>query len=80
MVDEPGQGARSFGHSRKVGHSHEIESQAKDANTGGSRYHGEGDPNHPVVQLEMDEMRDAIRTSGSDKVHTVCYSSPSLSS
>ncbi|OQV01787.1 hypothetical protein CLAIMM_07081 [Cladophialophora immunda] len=30
-------------------------------------YHGEGDPTHEIVQLEMDEMRDCVNTSGSDK-------------
>ncbi|EXJ54382.1 hypothetical protein A1O7_09721 [Cladophialophora yegresii CBS 114405] len=32
-----------------------------------TKYHGEGDPNHEIVQLEMDEMRDRVNTSGSDK-------------
>jgi hypothetical protein len=32
------------------------------------RYHGEGDPNHPVVRIEMEEMELAIETTGSDKV------------
>lgn len=32
------------------------------------RYHGEGDPEHEVVQIEMEEMREAIKTAGSDKV------------
>ncbi|MCJ1433926.1 hypothetical protein MMC27_003291 [Xylographa pallens] len=32
-----------------------------------AKYHGEGDPEHPVVQIEMAEMREAINTSGSDK-------------
>ncbi|KAJ9603792.1 hypothetical protein H2200_011978 [Cladophialophora chaetospira] len=32
-----------------------------------TRYHGEDDPNHEIVQLEMDEMRDCVNTSGSDK-------------
>jgi len=33
-----------------------------------TKYHGEGDPEHYIVQIQMDEMRDAITTSGSDKV------------
>ena len=32
------------------------------------RYHGEGDPNHPIVRIEMEEMEVAIETTGSDKV------------
>ncbi|MCJ1314114.1 hypothetical protein MMC25_007794 [Agyrium rufum] len=32
-----------------------------------TKYHGEGDPNHVIVQLEIDEMRQAIATRGSDK-------------
>ena len=32
------------------------------------KYHGEGDPNHELVRIEMEEMRDAISTEGSDKV------------
>ncbi|KAK3671457.1 hypothetical protein LTR78_008735 [Recurvomyces mirabilis] len=32
-----------------------------------TKYHGEGDPGHYLVQIEMDEMRNAIDTSGSDK-------------
>ncbi|KDQ50464.1 hypothetical protein JAAARDRAFT_141972 [Jaapia argillacea MUCL 33604] len=32
-----------------------------------AKYHGEGDPNHEIVQLEMEEMRGMIKTSGSDK-------------
>lgn len=37
------------------------------------RYHGEGNPDHEIVRIEMDEMRVAIETEGSDKV-----SSPTL--
>ena len=33
-----------------------------------TKYHGEGDPESDIVRIEMDEMRDAINTSGSDKV------------
>ena len=32
------------------------------------RYHGEGDPDDEIVRIEMDEMRVAIETEGSDKV------------
>ena len=32
-----------------------------------TNYHGGGDPDHEIVQLEMDEMRSAVNTSGSDK-------------
>lgn len=35
------------------------------------RYHGEGDENHEIVQIEMEEMELAIETSGSDKVSTL---------
>jgi hypothetical protein len=37
-----------------------------------TKYHGEGNPEHFIVQIEMDEMRDAIKTSGSDKVSPQC--------
>jgi hypothetical protein len=33
-----------------------------------SRYHGEGNPDDEIVRIEMDEMRVAIETEGSDKV------------
>ena len=33
-----------------------------------TKYHGEGDPEHYVVRIEMDEMKEGIKTSGSDKV------------
>ena len=33
-----------------------------------TKYHGEGDPENYIVRIEMDEMRDAIQTTGSDKV------------
>ena len=32
-----------------------------------TRYHGGGDPNHPVVELEWKEFKDSISTDGSDK-------------
>lgn len=32
-----------------------------------ARYHGEGDPNHPLVKLQMAEMEFQISTEGSDK-------------
>jgi sugar porter (SP) family MFS transporter len=32
-----------------------------------ARYHGEGDPNHPIVKLQMAEMEYQISTEGSDK-------------
>ncbi|PGH15984.1 hypothetical protein AJ80_05360 [Polytolypa hystricis UAMH7299] len=32
-----------------------------------ARYHGEGDPKHPVVTLQMMEMQQQIKTDGSDK-------------
>lgn len=32
-----------------------------------TKYHGEGDPNHEIVVLEMEEMREAVDTAGSDK-------------
>lgn len=32
-----------------------------------TKYHGEGDPENDIVRIEMEEMRDAINTSGSDK-------------
>jgi len=32
-----------------------------------AKYHGEGDPNHPIVRIEMEEMEVAIETAGSDK-------------
>ncbi|EMD00084.1 hypothetical protein BAUCODRAFT_145396 [Baudoinia panamericana UAMH 10762] len=32
-----------------------------------AKYHGEGDPEHFIVRIQMDEMREAIQTSGSDK-------------
>jgi len=31
------------------------------------RYHGEGDPEHQIVELEMQEMNEAISTTGTDK-------------
>lgn len=31
------------------------------------RYHGEGDPEHEIVELEMQEMIEAISTTGTDK-------------
>lgn len=31
------------------------------------RYHGNGDPNHPIVQLEWQEFKENIVTDGSDK-------------
>ena len=31
------------------------------------RYHGEGDPEHEIVELEMQEMNEAITTTGTDK-------------
>ncbi|KAI0264911.1 general substrate transporter [Gloeopeniophorella convolvens] len=33
-----------------------------------TKYHGNGDANHPIVQLEMREFAESIRTDGSDKV------------
>ncbi|KAL2849945.1 general substrate transporter [Aspergillus pseudoustus] len=32
-----------------------------------AKYHGEGDTNHPIVLLQMREMRQSIATDGSDK-------------
>lgn len=32
------------------------------------RYHGDGDPDHPIVQLQMEEMRPNVNQEGSDKV------------
>jgi MFS family permease len=32
-----------------------------------AKYHGEGDPNNPIVQLEMREMAEEISLEGSDK-------------
>jgi hypothetical protein len=32
-----------------------------------AKYHGNGDPEHEVVRLEMEEMSEAIDTTGSDK-------------
>lgn len=32
-----------------------------------AKYHGEGDANHPIVQLQMKEMTTQILTDGSDK-------------
>lgn len=32
-----------------------------------TKYHGEGDPEYEIVRVEMEEMRDSIKTSGSDK-------------
>lgn len=32
-----------------------------------AKYHGDGDPEHEIVQLEMEEMSEAIETTGSDK-------------
>jgi hypothetical protein len=34
------------------------------------RYHGEGDENHEIVLIEMEEMELAIETTGSDKART----------
>lgn len=31
------------------------------------KYHGEGDPEHELVRIQMDEMKSAINTAGSDK-------------
>ena len=31
------------------------------------KYHGNGDPNHPLVKLQMVEFTENIRTDGSDK-------------
>lgn len=38
-----------------------------------TKYHGEGDAEHEIVRIEMEEMRASIQTAGSDKVrrHTV---------
>lgn len=32
-----------------------------------AKYHGEGDPENEIVRIEMEEMREAINTAGSDK-------------
>jgi hypothetical protein len=32
-----------------------------------AKYHGEGDPSHEIVQIEMLEMESAIETAGTDK-------------
>ena len=40
-----------------------------------TKYHGEGDPEHYNVKIQMEEMRDAIETAGSDKV---CCRAPSM--
>ncbi|KAI0052176.1 general substrate transporter [Auriscalpium vulgare] len=32
-----------------------------------TKYHGNGNPNHPIVQLQIAEFRESIRTDGSDK-------------
>lgn len=31
------------------------------------KYHGNGDPNNPIVQLEIAEFKDNIKLNGSDK-------------
>ena len=33
-----------------------------------TKYHGDGDPEHYNVSIQMDEMKAAVNTSGSDKV------------
>jgi len=39
-----------------------------------SRYHGESDPEHEIVELEMQEMNEAISTTGTDKqVRLISY-------
>jgi len=43
------------------------------------RYHGEGDPEHEIVELEMQEMNEAITTTGTDKqVSLILYKDTSL--
>lgn len=32
-----------------------------------AKYHGEGDENHPLVELELAEMTSSVETEGSDK-------------
>lgn len=33
-----------------------------------TKYHGDGDPEHEIVQLEMEEISEAIDTTGTDKI------------
>ncbi|KAL2832616.1 general substrate transporter [Aspergillus cavernicola] len=44
-----------------------AQDRAEDAAEVLARYHGEGDPNHPIVLLQMKEMRRSIATDASDK-------------
>lgn len=41
-----------------------------------ARYHGNGDRNSKLVQLEVEEMREGIRQDGIDKRPLDCMSSP----
>ncbi|CEL02145.1 Putative Sugar transporter (Hexose transporter) [Aspergillus calidoustus] len=44
-----------------------AQDRAEDAAKVLAKYHGDSDPNHPIVVLQMREMRESIATDGSDK-------------
>ncbi|KAJ0421150.1 general substrate transporter [Aspergillus carlsbadensis] len=44
-----------------------AQDRAEDAAKVLATYHGDSDPNHPIVVLQMREMRESIATDGSDK-------------